>query len=139
VLYDGSEEFAIGKAKVLRRRDGDKALIVGAGVTVHEALKAYDTLQKEGTSVCVVDLFSVQPIDSETLQDCARWCGLRVITVEDHYAHGGLGDAVAAALAGTGAHVRKLAVRDIPRSGKPEELLDRFGISARAIVEAVKA
>jgi transketolase len=138
-LYDSSESFAIGKAKVLRQGDQDRAVVVSSGVTLHEALKAYDALQKEGISIGVVDLFSIQPADSDTLRKCARASGLNVITVEDHYAHGGLGDAVAAALAGEGAKIRKLAVSAIPRSGKPEELLDRFGISARAIVEAVKS
>src|SRR5262249_39708572 len=96
--------------------------------------KAYDELG----NICVVDLFSVQPVDRETLVDCARSCGGRVITVEDHYIHGGIGDAVATALAPENISVQRLAVNTIPRSGKPEELLDRFGISAKAIVEAVK-
>jgi len=87
----------------------------------------------------VIDAYSVQPIDARTLRDAARATGGRVITVEDHYAGGGLGDAVAGALAEDGYVVRRLAVREIPRSGKPEELLDRYGISARHIVAAVKA
>ena len=86
----------------------------------------------------VIDAYSVQPIDRETLTEAARATGGRVITVEDHYAAGGLGDAVAEALAPAGYTVHRLAVREIPRSGKPEELLDRFGISAAAIAGAVR-
>jgi transketolase len=138
VVYEKREQFEIGKAKVLRRGDKDRALVVAAGVTLHEALKAYDELNKDGIGICVVDLFSVQPIDVSTLKECVHACGNQVITVEDHYAHGGLGDAVASALASERVSIHKLAVREIPRSGRPEELLDRFDISARAIVENIR-
>jgi transketolase len=139
VIYDSGEKFEIGRAKIVRRGASDRALVVGAGVTLHEALAAYEELRKEGIEICVLDLFSVQPIDKDTLVDCCRTSGRRVVTVEDHYAHGGLGDAVRAALAGEQAIVRTLAVREIPRSGRPEELLDRFGISARHIAGAVRS
>ena len=129
VVYQPGERFEIGKAKVLRR--GDRALVVAAGVTLFEALKAADELK----NICVVDLFSVQPVDRDTLDECARTCGGRVITVEDHYVHGGIGDAVSEAL---NVKVHRLAVRAIPRSGKPEELIDGFGISARAIITAIQ-
>jgi transketolase len=99
---------------------------------------AYDELAKEGITVRVIDLFSVQPIDREALSETARATGGKVITVEDHYEHGGLGDAVMAALSDQNVRVRKLAVRGIAHSGQPKELLDRFGISARHIVDAVK-
>lgn len=130
ILYGPGEKFELGKAKVLRR--GDRALVIAAGVTLFEALKAADELK----DITVVDLFSVQPVDSATLRECADACGGRVITVEDHYLHGGIGDAVSTALK---APVTRLAVRDIPRSGKAEELLEKFGISAKAIVDAVRA
>jgi transketolase len=139
VIYDPGESFAIGRAKILRQTDSDHAVVVGAGVTLYEALKAHDELQKEGIGIGVVDLFSVQPVDRDTLLDCCRSSRGRVITVEDHYAHGGIGDAVGAALAGESVAVHKLAVREIPRSGKPDELLDRFGISARAIAAKVRS
>jgi transketolase len=138
ILYGPGERFSLGKCKVLRRSDRDRALVVAAGVTVFEALAAYDQLQKENASIRVIDLFSVQPIDREELIASSRACGGVVITVEDHYEHGGLGDAVLAALAGEGIRGHKLAVRGIPHSGKPKELLDRFGISAGHIVEAVR-
>jgi transketolase len=138
ILYSPDEQFTIGKCKVLRRSDKDRALVVAAGVTVFEALSAYDELQKQGIPVRVVDLFSVQPIDRDELVASARAVGGVVITVEDHYAHGGLGDAVLAALAEERIKLRKLAVRDIARSGKPQELLEKFGISASHIVSAVR-
>jgi transketolase len=138
VLYDAADTFAIGGSRVLRQSDRDAATVVGAGVTVFEALKAYDALQKEGIAIRVIDAYSVQPIDAATLRAAAKASGGRVITVEDHYASGGLGDAAAEALAPDGVVVTRLAVREIPRSGQPDELLDRYGISARHIIEAVK-
>ena len=89
-------------------------------------------------SARVVDLYSLQPIDEATLRQAARETKL-IVTVEDHYPAGGIGEAVESAVANEGARVHRLAVRDIPRSGKPDELLDKFGISARHIVEAVQA
>jgi len=138
VLYDPSDTFAIGGSRVLRQSASDAATVIGAGVTVFEALKAYDELQKSGVSIRVIDAYSVQPIDAATLRDAAKATRGRVITVEDHYASGGLGDAASEALAADGVAVTRLAVREIARSGQPEELLDRYGISARHIVEAVQ-
>jgi transketolase len=138
IVYGRDEPFAIGKCKVLRRSDKDRALVVAAGVTVFEALSAYEQLQKQGIPVRVIDLFSVQPIDREELAASARAVGGVIVTVEDHYAHGGLGDAVLAALAEERIALRKLAVSEIARSGKPQELLEKFGISASHIVKAVR-
>jgi transketolase len=106
-------------------------------VTVFEALKAYDTLKAAGTSIRVIDAYSIQPIDRDGLVAAGRATNGRIVTVEDHYAHGGLGDAVSEAVWDQGFRVKRLAVREIPRSGTPDELLDRYGISARAIVAAV--
>jgi transketolase len=139
VLYDVNEPFAVGGSKVLRQSATDAVTVVGAGVTVFEALKAFDTLAQDGVAIRVVDAYSVQPIDAETLLAAARATSGRVITVEDHYAAGGLGDAVASAIAAEGFTVHRLAVREIPRSGKPEELLEHFGVGAANIVAAVKA
>ena len=138
VIYGPDERFPIGGCKVLCSSDHDVATVVGAGVTLFEALKAYEELQKSGLAIRVIDLYSIQPIDEATLRLAAAETGGRLVTVEDHYAGGGLGEAVAAATTGV-ATVRILAVRDIPRSGKAEELLDRFGISARHIVDAVRS
>jgi transketolase len=139
VIYSNDETFTIGGLKVLRESNSDVATVIGAGVTLFEALKAYDQLKAAGTSIRVIDLYSVAPIDRDGLVKAGRATKGRLITVEDHYAAGGIGDAVAEAVAGAGMTVRRLAVREIPRSGKPDELLERFGISAKNIVEAVKS
>ena len=137
VIYGPDEQFQVGGLKVLRQSASDVATVVGGGVTVFETLKAYDELQKRGVNIRVIDLYSLQPIDAAALVRCARETKGRVITVEDHYAGGGIGDAVASAIASGGFTVRRLAVREIPRSGTPDQLLDRYGISARHIVAAV--
>ena len=139
VIYGPDETFRIGGSKVVRQSADDKLTIVAAGVTLFEALKAHDQLKAAGIATRVVDLYSIVPVDRATLIDCARATGGRFLTVEDHYAHGGLGDTVLSALALESVRVHKLAVREIPRSGKPEELVDHFGIGARSIVEAAKA
>jgi transketolase len=140
VIYGNDETFEVGGLKVLRSSDADVATVVGGGVTVFEALKAYDTLKAKGISIRVVDLYSLQPIDSAALVDCAKHSGGRMITVEDHYHAGGIGDAVAEAVASAGYTVEhRLCVREIPRSGLPDELIDHYGISARHIVAAVTA
>ncbi len=138
IIYSTDETFEIGGLKVLRESPGDVATVIGAGVTVFEALKAYEELRAGGIAIRVIDLYSVQPVDRDALVAAGRATRGRLITVEDHYAQGGIGDAVAAAVADAGMAVHRLAVREIPRSGKPEELLDRFGISASHIVEAVQ-
>ena len=138
VIYSTDETFTIGGLKVLRESAGDVATVVGAGVTLFEALKAYDALKAEGTSIRVIDLYSVAPVDRDALVAAGTATGGRIITVEDHYPAGGIGDAVGEAVGDVGIRVHRLAVRVIPRSGKSEELLDRFGISARHIIEAVR-
>ena len=137
VIYGPDAVFRIGGSAILRESADDVATVVAAGITVFEALAAYDELQRKGIAIRVVDLYSVQPVDAGTLRRCGRETRGRVITVEDHYAAGGLGDAVAGALAPEGLTVERLAVRDIPRSGTPEQLIDAYGISARHIVGAV--
>lgn len=138
VIYEASEPFPIGGSKVLRGSDRDVAVVVAAGITVFEALEAYEALAREGLPIRVIDAYSIQPIDQATLVAAGREAGGVVVTVEDHYAAGGLGDAVAEAVAGERFVVHRLAVREVPRSGTPRELLDRYGISARHIVETVK-
>jgi transketolase len=138
VIYANDAGFAIGGSTVLRQSANDVATVVGAGITVFEALKAHDLLAAEGIAIRVVDAYSIQPIDAATLRRCASETG-RILTVEDHYVVGGLGDAVARAVAADGAVVERLAVREIPRSGTPEQLVDVYGLSARRIAEAVRA
>jgi len=139
VIYGNDEKFTIGGLKVLRESASDVATVVGAGVTVFEALKAHDVLKASGTNIRVIDLYSVQPVDRAGLIAAGKATGGLIITVEDHYPAGGIGDAVAEAVADAGLTVKRIAVREIPRSGKPEELLDRFGISSTHIVNAVRA
>ena len=139
VIYGPDDTFPIGGSKVLRQSAGDAATVVGAGITVFEALKAYDLLKAEGISIRVIDAYSVQPIDAKTLLDAAKATRGNIISVEDHYASGGIGDAVSEAVAEGGFAVRRLAVREVPRSGQPDELIDRYGISARHIADAVRA
>ena len=138
VIYSADETFAIGGLKVLRESAEDVITVVGAGVTLFEALKAYVMLKDEGTLIRVIDLYSLAPIDAASLVAAGRATGSRIITVEDHYAAGGIGDAVDEAVSEAGIRVHRLAVREIPRSGKPDELLERFGISANHIIAAVK-
>jgi transketolase len=136
VVYGPDEEFPVGGSKTLRSTDDDEVTVVAAGITVHEALKAADTLAGDATSVRVIDCYSVKPIDADTL----RALGTPIVTVEDHWAEGGLGEAVLAALADVEERpqVVVLAVREMPRSGKPAELLAAAGIDADAIVAAAR-
>jgi transketolase len=137
VIYTAEDTFAIGGFKILRQSANDAVTVVAAGVTVFEALKAHDALKAQGTAIRVIDLYSVAPVDREGLIACGQATGGRIVTVEDHYAAGGIGDAVSQAVGDTGIHVHRIAVREIPRSGKPEELLERYGISASHIAEKV--
>jgi transketolase len=137
IIYDANEVFVIGGSKVLRKSGRDVATVVAAGVTLHEALKAYEALQKQGILVRVIDLYSIKPLDEAMLRDAAKATGL-IITVEDHYPEGGIGEAVRTALADVCVPVHSLAVRSKPKSGKPEELLDYEEISGSAIVRKVQ-
>ena len=139
VIYKNDEQFPIGGAKIVRQNAGDKITVVGAGVTLHEALKAADALAQEGIGITVVDAYSIKPLGKDVIKGASQKTGNVVITVEDHYAEGGLGDAVAGELSSEGVKVHKLAVRELPRSGKAEELLAKFGIDAAAIVKKVKS
>jgi len=139
VIYDANERFTAGGSKTVRESANDQVTVVGAGVTLFEALKACDALRSDGIAIRVIDAYCLQPIDRDGMVAAGRATGGRIITVEDHYAHGGLGDAVSEAVWDQGFRVRRLAVREIPRSGPPEVLLDRYGISARAIIDAVRA
>jgi transketolase len=141
VIYSPDEEFSIGGSKVLRQSDKDQATIVAAGITLHEALDAYEQLKGLGILVRVIDAYTVKPIDAETLIAAAEEAGGKIITVEDHWPEGGLGEAVLEVFSEVDAplpQVVKMAVESMPGSGKPDELLEAAGISAHDIVEAVK-
>ncbi len=137
VLYGNDETFAIGGSKTLRSGKNDRATIAAAGITVHEALKAYDELKASGIEVRVLDLYSIKPLDGKTLRQAADETGL-IVTVEDHYPEGGVSEAVASSLAGHPVRIVSLAVRRIPKSGKPGELLDYEGISKTGIVRTIR-
>src|SRR5438477_5707478 len=139
VIYDADVEFHVGGSRVIRSSEDDDVTLIGAGVTVHEALKAADALEEDGITARVIDAYSIKPIDAETLQAAAEATG-RIVTVEDHFPEGGLGDAVLAALSENGerARVVKLAVSGMPHSGKPEELLSAFGIDAEHIAATAR-
>ena len=132
VVYKKSESFKIGGSKIVRKDQGAKTVIIAAGVTVHEALKAADLLATKKKKVIIIDAYSIKPLDEKTIRNVCK--GKKVIVVEDHYPQGGLGEAVAA----LGIPIAHLAVKEIPRSGKPEELLHKYKIDAQAIVDAVK-
>src|SRR5205085_1293598 len=139
VIYGADEEFHVGGSRVIRSSEDDDVTLIGAGVTLHEALKAADALEEDGIAARVIDLYSIKPIDAETVQAAAEATG-RIVTVEDHFPEGGLGDAVLAALAQNGerARVVKLAVSDMPHSGKAAELLSAYGIDAEHVAFAAR-
>lgn len=137
VLYTNEEPFHIGKAKLVRQSANDQVLLIGAGVTLYEALTAAEDLAKQGVHARVLDPFTVKPLDVHAVIENAKACGGRVVVVEDHYYEGGLGEAVKSAVSQTrDIVVKHLAVPTVPRSGPPTVLLDVFGISARHIVAA---
>src|ERR1700733_3839278 len=141
ILYSKDEKFPVPGFKVPRQSAQDRVTVIGAGITVHEALKAADELKSQGTSIRVVDLYCLKPIDGKALAEQIKATGGRLVTVEDHWAEGGVGEAVLGALAQAGASpakYRMLAVRNMPHSGKPDELVDAFGISAKHIAAAVR-
>jgi transketolase len=137
ILYEMDAKFPIGGSKLLRHSDKDVVTVIAAGITVFEALKAYDVLKNNGIMLRVIDLYSIKPIDVTTLQEAAG-VTRALLTVEDHYAEGGLGEAVRSALANTPIRIHSLAVRKKPKSGKPAELLDYEEISKNAIIKTVK-
>ncbi|HLH63095.1 MAG TPA: transketolase [Ktedonobacteraceae bacterium] len=140
-IYSAGDEFMIGGSKVVHSSENDEATVIAAGITLHEALKAYDQLQQEGINVRIIDAYSVKPLDEETIIAAAEETGGRIVVVEDHWPEGGLGDAVLDVFAqydGLLPRVVKLAVQSMPGSGTPDELLEEAGINAHHIVQAVK-
>ncbi|OIP60296.1 MAG: transketolase [Nitrospirae bacterium CG2_30_41_42] len=138
IIYNKDEVFTIGGSKILRKSNSDFATVIAAGITLHEALIACEELKKEGIFIRLIDLYSIKPIDTLTLHEAVKTTKA-IITVEDHFAEGGLGEAVNSALADHAVPVYSLAVKKMPRSGKPDELLDYEEISRSAIIKKVKA
>ncbi len=138
VIYSSYEQFPVGGSKTLRQSDSDQLLIIAAGITLHEALKAHTELQNQGINVRVVDLYSIKPIDADGLKTAAQASQNRIITIEDHYYEGGIGDAVLNVFAQTPVQITKMAITGRPHSGKPDELIEHYGISAKHLIEKVK-
>jgi transketolase len=142
VLYRAGESFPVGGSKVVRQSDKDRVTVVAAGITVHEALKAHQTLQSSGIAIRIIDAYSVKPIDRATLRRAVKETGGRLVIAEDHWMEGGLGDAVLDAFLGElieGLRAIKLAVSHMPGSGTPAELLHKAGIDADCIARAVRS
>nr|CAX73904.1 transketolase [Schistosoma japonicum] len=143
VIYSPEESFCIGKGKVVRTAGstGDHLTVVASGITLTEALKAADILASENINIRVIDPFTIKPIDNELLAKAVNETSSKVLTVEDHVPEGGIGDAVSEALSHWGVEhtVHRLAIKEVPRSGKPEELLAKYGVDSSAIIHAVKA
>lgn len=138
-VYPNDEKFEVGKGKVIRQSDSDQYLLIGAGITLHECLKAHESLKSEGINVRIFDPFCIKPIDASGIIANAKACGGKIVTVEDHYPEGGLGEAVAGVVAmEAGIRVRRLAVTGLPRSGPSAALMEMFGISSKHIVDSVK-
>ncbi|KAK9498139.1 hypothetical protein O3M35_004017 [Rhynocoris fuscipes] len=139
IIYENNHVFKIGQAEVILSSASDKVLIIGAGVTLHEAIKAASTLGKSGISCRIMDLFTIKPLDAASIIKNANECQNKIIVVEDHYYEGGIGEAVNSVVAPLGTiKVKHLAVGEVPRSGPPTVLLNKYGISSENIVEAVK-
>ncbi|MDP2649785.1 MAG: transketolase [bacterium] len=140
LLYGKDDEFKIGGSKILRKSNNDLLTVASCGITVFEALKAYEELKEQGIFLRIVDCYSVKPVDSQTLTKCLLETKQKVIiTVEDHFSHGGFGDFVLSALSKSGARIDKMAVNKIARSGKKEELLNLEQINAESIVKKIKS
>jgi transketolase len=136
VIYNDKDVFKIGGSKTIKQSKDDVVTVCAAGITLHEALKAYEELKKENIMIRVIDIYSIKPIDRDTIIRAQEETGA-ILTVEDHYAEGGLGEAIKS-IATRKSPVYSLAVRKMPRSGKPDELLNYEEISSMAIIDKVK-
>uniref|UniRef100_A0A8C8GA16 transketolase n=1 Tax=Oncorhynchus tshawytscha TaxID=74940 RepID=A0A8C8GA16_ONCTS len=139
IIYSSNEDFHVGQAKVVYQSAEDKVTVIGAGITLHEAMAAAEMLKKERIFIRVIDPFTIKPLDSKTIIEHTRQTRGRILTVEDHYYEGGLGEAVCSAVVNEqGFTLQRLAVAHVPRSGKPNELLKIYGIDREAICQAVR-
>ncbi|MFH1683242.1 MAG: transketolase [Candidatus Woesearchaeota archaeon] len=137
VLYKNGEKFPLGGSKVLKKSGNDKVTVFATGITVHEALKAYDLLKKEGVAIQIVDCYSLHPVDKKGFNKAIERTAGKAVVVEDHYPAGGLGEAVKSVIKGKN-RIKHLCIKELPRSGSAEELMEKYGISANWIVKAVK-
>jgi transketolase len=140
IVYENNHTFVIGKANIIKSNGADdKCLVIGAGVTLEQAMMAAKTLEAAGTKVRVMDPFTIKPLDVEAILKNAKECGGRIVVAEDHYPEGGISSAVADVVAGQRDMILKaLCVREVPRSGPPKVLIEKYGIGASSIVKAVQ-
>jgi transketolase len=138
IIYDKSEVFSLGGSKVIKQSKNDLFTVIGAGITLHEALQAYEELKRENIFIRVIDLYSIKPIDQTTLSQAAK-SSKAFLTVEDHFAEGGIGEAVRSAITEYHIPVYSLAVKKMPKSGRPDELLDYEEISRKAIISKIRS
>lgn len=139
LIYENNEKFEIGKAKVVKRTENDVITVASAGITLLEAKTAAEKLAGEGINVRVVDLFSIKPIDAQTLSDCVKGTNNKLLVIEEHLPEGGIFDAVCSALAQYGFKIWNVSVDRLPRSGKPNELLEMYNLTAPKIAEKIKS
>ena len=139
IIYQPTETFSLGEFKILRQSPNDKAVIMGAGITLHESLKAHDQLKNKNIQTSVIDLFCIKPLETRKLISFIKQHGNKLIITEDHYKEGGIGEMLISALADAEIQIKHLSINQIPHSGKIEELLDKYKINAKSIVEAVKS
>ena len=138
VIYDNKEDFKIGDFKILRQTLKDKAVIAGAGITLHESLKAYEELNKKGINTAVIDLYCIKPFNKKKFIKFIKKHGNKVIVAEDHYPEGGIGEMISEVVSNNSIQFKHLAIREIPHSGKTKELLNKYGINSKAIINEVK-
>ncbi len=138
VIYSPQESFTLGNFKILKSSNEDKVVLIGAGITTHESLKAYDELKKQKISVSVIDLYCIKPFNTQKLIHFIKSHGSRAVIAEDHYAEGGIGEMLSSALINTNIKFSHLCIKEIPHSGNMEELLDKYGISSKHIASIAK-
>ncbi len=138
LIYKSNESFKIGDFKVLKKSSKDKSVFIGSGITLHEALKAYENLKKNNIDVAVVDLYCVKPFNSKKFIEFINTHGNKIVLAEDHYSEGGIGDMISSVICGTGIKMKHLAVREIPHSGKSDELLEKYGIDWKGYVNGMR-
>jgi transketolase len=138
IIYNVKENFEVGEFKILKKGKKDKVILVGAGITLHECLIAYEKLKKKKINSAVIDLYCVKPFNSKKFVDFVLKHGKRVVVVEDHYEEGGIGEMIAEVLEDKNVKMKHLSVKEVPHSGKSKELLEKYGIDSKAIVKSAK-
>ncbi len=138
VLYSQKEEFPIGDFKILKQSKTDSIVLIGAGITLHESLKAHSILKKQKIDSAVLDLYCIKPLNTKKLIDFIKSHGSRIVISEDHYKEGGIGELLSSIISNTDIKIKSLSIQRIPHSGTSEQLLDAYGISSRHIVNAAK-